>query len=388
MTDGTITLTAQCLCKAHTFSTQVPRSKLPLEGSICHCTSCRNVTGAMYESSTDWPGSADEILNSDLTPYEFSTNSILLFCGTCSTALFWDDHYQNRPQNILVFTGALNNVPVDDFIKFTDQIFVGDTIDGGISPWLQHVNKDGVKPRLWKGKSHTSEELSNDWFESTTVSNKESAKKDDIPFQCRCRGVDLMFRPGNVDFSSMDAESIPAYIDPESHKHLATLDPCNSCRGSVGVDMMDWTFALFGQIDFANRTEERHFPGNTHELKSAVQSSSRDPRYGTLALFRSSPDVQRYFCSRCSATVFYAVDDRPDVIDVAVGLLNAPEGARAEGILAWHLGAKMMTEEDLMGGWREGFARSVKEASEQWRIKKGLPKTWARLAFEVDQKKG
>ncbi|KAF4966816.1 hypothetical protein FSARC_5531 [Fusarium sarcochroum] len=391
MTNGDshdITLTAQCLCKAHTFSTQVPRSKLPLDGFICHCTSCRNVTGAMYTSCTNWLGPVDDVLSSDLTRYEFTTNSTLFFCRACSSPLFWEDHYQDRPRNVLAFTGVLNNAPLDDLINFSYQHFVGDTNDGGVSPWLQHINRDGVKPRLWKERSQTSDELSDDCSKCTTVSSDEGAKKDDIPFHCRCRGVDLVFSPGRVDFSSMDAESIPFYIDPKSHKHLATLDPCSSCRGSVGVDIMSWTFALFRQIDFATRSEEQDFPRNTHELKDAVQSCSRDPRYGTLAMYRSSPDVQRYFCLRCSATVFYAVDDRPDVIDVAVGLLHASEGARAESLLAWHLGAKMMAEGDLVGGWREGFAKSVKEASEQWRIKKGVPKTWARLASEGGQKQG
>ncbi|KAJ9414288.1 hypothetical protein FOXG_12176 [Fusarium oxysporum f. sp. lycopersici 4287] len=385
--DQNITLTAQCLCKAHTFTTKVPRSKLPLPASVCHCTSCRNATGAMYNSNIDWPGSADEIHNSDLKSYKFTSNCKILFCGSCSCPMFWDAHYKDQPQNFGVFTGVLNNVDVDNLINFTRQIFVGDTVDGGVSPWLQNVNGDREKPRRWMERPKDGGELDEGWPAANQDARSEVPPVTDIPIRCHCKGVDLVFRPGNVDFSTMEADAIPSYIEPKSHKHLATLDPCPSCRLSVGVDIMNWTFVMPQQIDFPKKTNGSNFPRNTHDLKSAVDNPDRDPRYGTLAIYRSSPDVQRYFCSRCSATVFYTVDDRPEVIDVAVALLHAPEGARAESILTWHLGAKMMGEWDFGRGWRKDLAMSVKDTSERWRIEKGYPKTWRRIAFEDAEKK-
>ncbi|KAM0351089.1 hypothetical protein ACHAPU_002871 [Fusarium lateritium] len=340
----------------------------------------------MYNSDANWPGPSDVIVNSDLKRYTFTTNCRLLFCGTCGTPMFWDEHYPDKPQNLLVFTGTLDNMEVKGLVKFARQIFVGDTIDGGVSPWLRDINHDGTKPRRWKGRADKSEELSDDWSGGKDATVAGNGQRGDIPLHCRCKGVDLVFRPSNVDFSTMKTESIPAYIDPKTHKHLATLDPCNSCRLSCGIDIMSWTFTLLKQIDFPQDSGELSFPRNTNELKEAVESSCRDSRYGTLAMYQSSPDVQRYFCSRCSASVFYAVDDRPDLVDVAVGLLHAPDGARAESILAWHLGGKMMGVEDYVGGWREEFANAVKETSESWRIKNGYPKTWARVKSENAQK--
>ncbi|CAG7563093.1 unnamed protein product [Fusarium equiseti] len=382
-----IMLQAQCLCKGFTFTTQIPRQSLPLEGSMCHCKSCRNVTGAMFSSDTNWPGPLNIILDSDLKRYEFTANVTILFCGTCSTPMFWDEHYQNKPNHLSVFTGVLKDVEDGNLIKFVDQIFVGDTKDGGISPWLQDVNHDGSKPRLWEGRSGKSNELDEDSLASKGTVLSEKVAKTGIAMHCRCKGVQLVFRPSNVDFSTMDLSDIPGYIDRKSHKHLATLDPCNSCRLSTGIDMMNWTFALPAQIEFAESSEGSKFPQNTHELKNAVQSAERDSRYGTLTFYASSPDVQRYFCSRCSATVFYTVDDRPNVIDVAVGLLHAPEGARAESVLAWNLGAQMMSEKEFGDTWRGNLVKSVKAGSEKWRIKKGYEKTWSRLNIEEAQKK-
>lgn len=341
----------------------------------------------MYNSNIDWPGSADEIHNSDLKSYKFTSNCKILFCGSCSCPMFWDAHYKDQPQNFGVFTGVLNNVDVDNLINFTRQIFVGDTVDGGVSPWLQNVNGDREKPRRWMERPKDGGELDEGWPAANQDARSEVPPVTDIPIRCHCKGVDLVFRPGNVDFSTMEADAIPSYIEPKSHKHLATLDPCPSCRLSVGVDIMNWTFVMPQQIDFPKKTNGSNFPRNTHDLKSAVDNPDRDPRYGTLAIYRSSPDVQRYFCSRCSATVFYTVDDRPEVIDVAVALLHAPEGARAESILTWHLGAKMMGEWDFGRGWRKDLAMSVKDTSERWRIEKGYHKTWRRIAFEDAEKK-
>ncbi|KAF9775703.1 hypothetical protein IL306_006163 [Fusarium sp. DS 682] len=340
----------------------------------------------MYNCSIDWPGSADEIRNSDLKSYKFTSNCNVLFCGTCSSPMFWDSHYDNEPQSFGVFTGALDNVDVGNLIKFTRQIFVGDTKDGGVSPWLQNINHDGAKPRRWMKKPEDGEELDKEWPTAKENPGHEVQRVKEIPIRCHCKGIDLVFRPSNVDFSAMDTDSIPFYIDPKTHKHLATLDPCRSCRLSIGVDMMNWTFAMLKQIDFPGKSDASEFPRNTHELKDAVDSPNRDPRYGTLAIYRSSPDVQRYFCSRCSALVFYTVDDRPEVIDIAVALLHAPEGARAESILVWHIGAKMMGEEESERGWRQSFVRSIQDTSEKWRIEKGYPKTWRRLASESAEK--
>lgn len=57
--------------------------------------------------------------------------------------------------------------------------------------------------------------------------------------------------------------------------------------------------------------------------------------FGTLKSFRSSDRVTRYFCGHCGAMVFWTGEDRPELIDVAVGLLDAESGARAEDWLKW-----------------------------------------------------
>ncbi|KAM5344420.1 hypothetical protein ACJ41O_012956 [Fusarium nematophilum] len=377
-----VEITAQCLCKVNTFTTSVPQSDLPLPGSICHCTSCRHVSGAMYTSDVVWPGPINNVLASNLSRYAHTANVTLLFCGTCSSPMFWWEHHHGQPEVLDVLTGVLQNQE-SVLVRFTHQKFVGDTVDGGASPWLQRLNVDGGKLQCWKHQAGKSEQLDTDWPPMDDLPKAEDKTgPETYPIRCHCRGVDLVLRRGDAEFAAMQAESLPFFIEPTTHKHLASFDSCNSCRSMFGVDIVNWAFCLLHQLDFAASAGESGFPRSTPELKGAVSSPDRDPHLGTLAMYESSPDVQRYFCSRCSASVFYAVDDRPDLVDVAVGLLGAPEGARAESLLVWSLGSKVGGEEDVAGGWREGIVQSVRGTAEDWRIRRDYPKTWRRLALE------
>ncbi len=45
---------------------------------------------------------------------------------------------------------------------------------------------------------------------------------------------------------------------------------------------------------------------------------------GRPAAFRSSPPVVRTFCSACGTPLTYCHEDWPEIIDIAVGTLDAP----------------------------------------------------------------
>jgi hypothetical protein len=44
--------------------------------------------------------------------------------------------------------------------------------------------------------------------------------------------------------------------------------------------------------------------------------------------YRSSPGVERTFCSRCGATLQFLSTKRPDIVDVALGVLDDDPGIR------------------------------------------------------------
>ncbi|KAI1823793.1 Mss4-like protein [Xylaria intraflava] len=383
----TIVLAARCLCQAHRFEAVVPRSSLPLQTTCCHCTSCRHLTGSLHSSATLWPGDGAAIRNSSLRRYGFSTSLTVLFCGLCGSTLFCEKAPPGGgPLIHVVITGALENVNVPSLLKVTDHMFVGDTLDGGALPWLCGNDIDeSSRPHIWKGAKGQGEELSPAAPLPAPEANTGSPDAE-VSLRCHCGGVDLILRHPAVEFAGAENADLKWFIDPVSKKSLCAFDACDSCRMAFGTDVFYWTFALLRHLAFPSTSDgdaQLGFPTSSHALEAAVvaENADRDPRLGTLAIYKSSPEVQRFFCSRCSACVFYGNDVRPEMVDVAVGLLHAKEGSRAEGLLSWNYG-RIHWQEDAAGGWREEFVESVVATAERWRIERGYPKNWRRVSRE------
>lgn len=383
MSEETVPLISQCLCKAHTFTTSVKKSELPLKVVACHCDSCRHVTGSFYFSAVTWPDPDVDL--SSLQQYRFSETLVEYSCATCSSHMF---DKRTTPAAVPdAFSGNLNNAP--DLVEYSKHIFVRDTLDGGATPWLRKNHRNGEPLKSWKAlyatDSRAGEELADSWPDSATLPQPlEKVAPGTTPFYCHCRGVNLLLRSA-ADITTPDSE-LPFYIDPDTRKYLVTSCACESCRRASGADMFSWTYSQLSHIEFPSAPdapEPRSFPANFSALKEAVSASAdtRDPRLGTLAMYKSSADVDRYHCSRCSATVFYAVSDRPSTIEIAVGLLSHPSGARAEGLLRWDY-ASLAFYDDDKGGWREGFINQAKTERDEWRARRGYPEVWETVQEE------
>lgn len=297
--------------------------------------------------------------------------------------MFFADR-NDKERKLGVFTGVLANKDVD-LIKWGNHIFVEETIDGGATVWMKH-NVDGSELKRFKldDKRNGPKQLSSDWPLAAQLTGYEARKEDSVPLRCKCEGVNLILHRG--DYANVKEKDLPYNIDPTTHKLLASLCPCNSCRLQAGVDVMNWTFAEMRNISFAKN--DASFPDSAPGLKKRVDDN--DPAIGTLTYYPSSSGVERYFCSRCSACIFYATDTRPQIIDIAVGVLRAIDGARAEGFLSWPYGSRPEFIEDGNGGWREGlYARVLKDA-EEYRIARDYPKmvgieeAHSRSLLEVD----
>jgi hypothetical protein len=376
--DNTIPLTASCLCKSHTYTTTIPISSLPLQGHICHCSSCRHITGSLYSSSTFWPGPAAIDL-SGLKRFSFSEKVDALFCGTCSSPMFFV--FDGK---VGVLTGVLSNVDVEELIRFGGLGFVKDTLDGGASEWLVHVNKGGVPLKRseranWGDDAGLVEE---DWPPVDKLAGYEGKTAEDvIPIRCKCSGVDLLLHCG--DYEGMKEADLPWNIDPMTNKLLAEFCACDSCRLQAGVDVFYWTFAEMKNISFPTGTISKSFPTHMNDLNALIDG--KDPAIGTLSYYNSSPNVHRYFCSECSACIFFAKGERPTFADVAVGVLEASDGARAEGILSWTYGARLDYQEDGDGGWREGLYERVRKGAEEYRVSRGYAKNWKRVKKDKEE---
>lgn len=393
----TITLTAQCHCRALTFTSKpIPTTSLPLKATNCHCNSCRHLTGSL-RGSTDilWPGPPPQP-SDNLKQYAFSPRLNIYFCSHCSTTLFWEDNSTPGVTNYLAFTGVLtpsSPLPLgQNLIEWDAHMFLADTIDGGAVPWLNGLNpSSAAKPRRWLGWREKSKEITSEgyWPEDKNIflSHADNLlhlpeKEGNIPLKCHCGGVDFVLKAGDAqrDFTERQSKGgqLPWFVDPESYKLLGSLDGCSDCRLVSGTEIFAWTFAELKHITFASDPTSP-LPLDTTALQSAIGT---DPRLGTLSLYPSSQGVQRYHCSTCSAVVFYACDSRPDMVDIAPGLLHAPEGARAERVISWSWGGKLGFGSDMAGTWREHLPAAVEEETEQFRLARRFPKNFRRVVKE------
>lgn len=180
----------------------------------------------------------------------------------------------------------------------------------------------------------------------------------------------------------MDEQKLPRFVDPASRKPVAGMDVCNSCRTSSGVDFFNWIFASLSHLGFrtprAKYKDACGIPATLQDLYAAVsaQEEHRDPRLGTLAVYCSSEGVKRSFCSTCSACVFYGADKTQVVVDVAMGLLDSAQGARAEGTFLWLLGGPVQHRDDIKDGWRGDWLKAIEAESEARRSERNFPQWW------------
>ncbi|TLD05044.1 uncharacterized protein PgNI_09098 [Pyricularia grisea] len=348
-----VTLTARCLCAANTFTANTPADSLPLEAGCCHCDSCRRLTGNLYSVCAPWPVEPDL---SGLRQYNMSSRISTFSCGRCGSTLFC------RVAGLEWIYVILGVVDADDraaaVAKYGSHMWVGDTLDGGASGWIERNVVGGEEIKRWMQHRGEEELQRGRGLDSvTTRQERGSAVPAQTPIGCHCGGVALVLRSA----ADLKAERgpVPDCVQPGTFRYRAGLCACDSCRRASGVEVTPWATVPLAHIEAAGVTG---FPATIHDLKDAVDKG----QFGSLTYFKSSENVERYRCGVCSAGVFWAVHDEPDTVCVAVGVLQGDGGARKEGLLAWDFKRGVLFKEDVAGTWREGFVHAL-EQSEEWR---------------------
>ncbi|PKS13390.1 hypothetical protein jhhlp_000161 [Lomentospora prolificans] len=232
-----------------------------------------------------------------------------------------------------ISTGVIKAATGEDEGRLQNAVFkkhmnVADTKDGGASVWLPQVN--GRPLHIEEGGDTT----------ETSVSGQQDAV---LPGSCDCGNVSFQITRPNAQsyapksgwpdlthaYHSITGEQrgnpgdAKWWIRENGTKYLAGTCACRSCRLMSGFEIQVWAFVPRTNIYFrAGGVEVR-------ALDFATLPA------GTIKPYESSAGVLREFCPGCGATIFWHDKWRPDVIDVSVGLLDAPEGARAERWLDW-----------------------------------------------------
>ncbi|KAK4138486.1 hypothetical protein BT67DRAFT_431090 [Trichocladium antarcticum] len=119
----------------------------------------------------------------------------------------------------------------------------------------------------------------------------------EVPVRCHCGGVDFVLRAGEAQREYAEwqrrGRELPWFVDPVTHKALGLVDSCDTCRVWSGAELFHWTFSALRHVSFAGG-DGGGFPQSAVDLGAAVEAGdggTRDPRFGTLALYASLPDV-------------------------------------------------------------------------------------------------
>ena len=310
-----------CACRQITGFIEIPNSQLPLSIDICHCTTCRHITGQLCNSKFIAPrpsgGQSTLHVEGDTVSYKSSKHLTRYFCGNCGASIYNHDSTTGSDN---IASGVIDRA--DGILELKQHMFVEETKDGGLTSWLEAP--------AWAGQPDGSKKLEG------MTKKPESLNRDphaELSCYCECRGVQFKITSPNQDSLNVSSPLpdllFPSHLHPgqapsylkwwlcaQGTKYFAGTCACNSCRLSTGYDIQAWAFVPKPNI-------------------LQIDGKALDYGMGTLKRYSHSKGAYREFCSRCGATVFWHCDERPDLIDVSVGLLDAATGARAEEWLEW-----------------------------------------------------
>lgn len=221
--------------------------------------------------------------------------------------------------------------------KLDAQYYLASTKDGGLSAWLPEIGGSELK----KWASGSTSELEYAQLLQTKI--HPSTDETKLKAHCHCGGFEFYISPPR-DLGAH--QGLPSSMTPaDKSKWHAVLDVCNSCRLVSGCAVIGWAF-----------------PKKSHI--TLVDGSPWRPDCGTLKTYKSSEGVDRSFCGTCGAVLTYTCDERPGFVDVAVGLLDAESGVRAEEWLEWRTYGISYEEDCNWKLFRESMKSGLKSHGE------------------------
>lgn len=331
MSTATKILTAQCHCKSVHFNISIPVTFLPLAVHLCHCNICRHQRGTLCVFHAPLPSGVrpDFIAPSskaNITAYiRPGSPAKRYFCSTCSCQIGGEIiKTGDWVISTAIFDANRDDTGIWDIKK---HIYTEPTLDGGLAEWLPRTGEKEMT--VWNPPDDTIEH-------PQEIDGKLLA-------QCDCGGVSFQISRPSQEILD-DPKMRGKWVSPvDKTKWIACLDACDTCRLTDGAHVMAWTFI---------------------PKKIITPAIPDDLLLGSSRGYVSSKGVRRTFCGTCGATVFYDCDGREDIVDVAIGLLRAPEGARAENWVTWRTKRMAFPEDGTR--YDPVLTESLRRGFEEW----------------------
>lgn len=337
------------------------------------------MTGTLFLSTAFLPPSyqPSSDLLARLTSFKFSDRITQYFCKRCGSTMLahcLPKPGSDRKENWDAMTGTLE--AFDGVLDLKGYEYIHDTLDGGFSDFLPTLNNNTRALDRWAHDVNESSRLPLYW-RAPDPPKKQPASTARLLAHCKCNGVCFYIaRPSPQSTQASRAWPdllIPYYTQKEqgnapldaAHetwwlraaktKFLAGLCSCDSCRLASGMEITPWAFIPTIDISL--------------DAEGTIPLQSTSNTFGSLQTYNSSQGVTRSFCAVCGAIVFFSESEREKttLVDVAVGLLEAPEGARAESWLEWRTERLSFREDaaERAGSLVEGIESGLREFREK-----------------------
>lgn len=344
-----------CHCGAVRFSVSLPIASLPLRSYFCHCSICRYTQGTYARNSVilppgikpDWTGGS---MSKEVAEYKIpGCPSSRLFCSTCGSKIGGVGEHGTATGGVEVKGqwSMMISLFDDKFWHHCAHAFPKSVPGGGLLDWLLHqgVAAAGANEEetLW---------YSPDGSDSCIAAEVERAADgtERLRAECHCGGVSFTITRPTQDI--LDDGYLRRYVSPiDPTKWKALLDLCRDCGRLSGASVMPWM--LVPRV----------------AIEPPVPAELGPQPYGTLKTYKSSEPTTRGFCGVCGATVLGATKHRAPtagqaVLNVAMGLLRAPEGVRAENWVTWRAGKPTWAQDAKM--YDEEFTVRLVEGHRRW----------------------
>jgi hypothetical protein len=271
---------------------------------------------------------------SKLVEFESSAKIARYFCGVCGSYVLIRIKEGSGSEIVWkVCTGAVDGILVPGeqhgnrdvtmtkgrLERFVGHEFVGDTGDGGLAVVMRGTKgeeEDRVRYYVEAPEGKAIEDL--DKYYPTTEEEEEvrDVVEDKLEVGCHCGGVRFTLNPPK---------------EAKKRPFEACLCMCRSCRLSFGQPITAWAMRI--PYDLIVQAD-----GSIHYSGSL---------FGTLRRFQSSQHANRDFCGQCGASVFFHTTKRPGMLDIAMGLVQSRDGARAKSWFQWDA-AKVHSPDDAV----------------------------------------
>lgn len=300
----------RCHCRRIRFKITLPTASLPLRGLICHCSTCRYTHGTLGSFNVILPPGVEpewaQGSSSDkLAGYERpGGKGRRFFCPDCGSHVGHIDPTCGQ-------WGLACGVFDEKFWQLGFHTYPKSAAGGGMADWVTRVAGDEVlhlSPGDQDSPGHCLPEVGPDGEERLRA-------------ECCCGGVSFWIpRPSQ---GIIKDDYMGMYVSPsDPRKWKAFLDMCRDCGRISGTGVVPWLMVPRIAIEPA---------------------MPADLNIGTIRTYKSSEQNTRGFCGVCGSTMLLGTTHRMPtarqaILNVAMGVLRAPEGVRAENWVTWRTG--------------------------------------------------